>query len=137
MNYSLSITKIIFIIIIISLFGLNILNYINKSTHSVINKTSGVVDNTMKGTKVGLGVASGVLNDLEKELDIGIVEKSPKKSISGYQKDIPELPQKSGYCYIGSEKGFRSCIYSGRDDICMSGDIFPTIDVCINPKLRA
>lgn len=42
----------------------------------------------------------------------------------------------SGYCYIGEDKGFRSCIEVGKGDICMSGDIFPTKDICINPNLR-
>jgi len=44
---------------------------------------------------------------------------------------------KSGYCYIGEDRGFRSCIRVGENDKCMSGDIFPTMDICINPNLRA
>ncbi len=43
---------------------------------------------------------------------------------------------KSGYCYIGEDRGFRSCIKVGEDDTCMSGDIFPTHAICINPRLR-
>jgi len=43
---------------------------------------------------------------------------------------------KSGYCYIGEDRGFRSCIKIGEEDTCMSGDIFPTQAVCINPRLR-
>ena len=43
---------------------------------------------------------------------------------------------KSGYCFIGEDKGFRSCIEVGEGDICMSGDIFPTQAICINPNLR-
>ena len=44
---------------------------------------------------------------------------------------------KPGYCYIGEDRGFRSCIQVGPDVGCMSGDIFPTMDVCVNPRLRA
>lgn len=44
---------------------------------------------------------------------------------------------KSGWCYIGEDRGFRSCVEVGVNDKCMSGDIFPTKDVCINPSLRA
>jgi hypothetical protein len=44
---------------------------------------------------------------------------------------------KPGYCYIGEDRGFRSCIQVGPDIECMSGDIFPTMDVCVNPRLRA
>jgi hypothetical protein len=43
---------------------------------------------------------------------------------------------KSGYCYIGEDRGFRSCIKVGEEDTCMSGDIFPTQAICINPRLR-
>jgi hypothetical protein len=44
---------------------------------------------------------------------------------------------KSGWCYIGQEQGYRSCLQVGENDKCMSGDIFPTQDVCVNPNLRA
>jgi hypothetical protein len=43
---------------------------------------------------------------------------------------------KVGWCYIGTEKGFRSCAQVGVNDICMSGDIFPSQEICINPSLR-
>jgi len=43
---------------------------------------------------------------------------------------------KPGFCYIGEDRGFRSCIEVGPDVKCMSGDIFPTKDVCVNPRLR-
>jgi hypothetical protein len=45
-------------------------------------------------------------------------------------------PNKSGYCYIGEDKGYRSCVYVKESDTCMSGDIFPTNDICVNPTLR-
>jgi hypothetical protein len=44
---------------------------------------------------------------------------------------------KSGWCYIGEDRGFRSCIQVGENDACMSGDIFPSQDICVNPSLRA
>lgn len=43
---------------------------------------------------------------------------------------------KSGYCYIGEDRGFRSCININEGDTCMSGDIFPTEEICVNPSLR-
>jgi len=44
---------------------------------------------------------------------------------------------KMGWCFIGEDRGFRSCEKVGINDTCMSGDIFPTKDVCVNPNLRA
>jgi hypothetical protein len=43
---------------------------------------------------------------------------------------------KAGWCYIGMEKGYRSCASVEASDQCMSGEIFPTQDVCVNPSLR-
>lgn len=44
---------------------------------------------------------------------------------------------KAGWCYVGSERGIRTCAQIGVNDSCLSGDIFPTQDVCMNPSLRA
>jgi hypothetical protein len=44
---------------------------------------------------------------------------------------------KSGWCFIGEDRGFRSCIQVGENDNCMSGDIFPSQEICVNPKLRS
>uniref|UniRef100_A0A6C0KYE9 Uncharacterized protein n=1 Tax=viral metagenome TaxID=1070528 RepID=A0A6C0KYE9_9ZZZZ len=43
---------------------------------------------------------------------------------------------KAGWCYIGEDRGFRSCIQVGVNDQCMSGDIFPSQEICMNPTLR-
>lgn len=44
---------------------------------------------------------------------------------------------KSGWCYIGEEQGVRTCSEIGVNDSCMSGDVFPTQAICMNPNLRA
>lgn len=44
---------------------------------------------------------------------------------------------KAGWCYIGEDRGFRSCINVSENDTCMSGNIFPSEEICINPSLRA
>ena len=44
---------------------------------------------------------------------------------------------KPGWCFIGEDRGFRSCALVNEDDRCMSGDIFPSQELCINPSLRA
>jgi hypothetical protein len=43
---------------------------------------------------------------------------------------------KSGWCFIGEDRGFRTCAQVGVNDSCISGDIFPSNEICINPKLR-
>lgn len=44
---------------------------------------------------------------------------------------------KSGWCFIGEEQGIRTCAEVGVNDVCMSGDVFPSQAVCMNPNLRA
>lgn len=47
-----------------------------------------------------------------------------------------QTAKKTGYCYIGTDRGYRSCVRVEEGDQCMSGEIFPTMDKCVNPKLR-
>jgi hypothetical protein len=44
--------------------------------------------------------------------------------------------QEHGYCYIGKNNNVRNCAKVSSKNKCMSGDIFPTMDLCINPNLR-
>jgi hypothetical protein len=43
---------------------------------------------------------------------------------------------KSGWCYIGEDRGFRSCVNVNTNDTCMSGKIFENQEKCIHPELR-
>ena len=61
----------------------------------------------------------------------------PDKSYKESQEDNNILEKhKQGYCYIGTDRGYRSCIKVKRKDDCESKKIFPTMDICINPSLR-
>jgi hypothetical protein len=50
---------------------------------------------------------------------------------------IQQGASKAGWCYIGEDRGFRTCSEVGVNDTCMSGDIFPSSQICVNPSLRA
>ena len=41
------------------------------------------------------------------------------------------------FCFVGEENGVRSCVSVNEGDRCMSGQIFPTMDICVNPSLRS
>lgn len=144
MEYTLNITKWLIILVILSILGLNIFNYLANLTNVAggiakagiktgLEGTKKTINLTGKGTsKIAGGLEKGV-DALEKALDIKVIDGSvPSQSEPG---EI-NLKKKSGYCFIGTDRGNRSCIYVGKGDTCMSGDIFPTMDVCINPKLR-
>jgi hypothetical protein len=59
----------------------------------------------------------------------------PEEQIQAVQASS-SLQQKEGWCYIGEQQDFRTCASVGVNDTCMSGDIFPTRDICVNPSLR-
>jgi len=78
-------------------------------------------------------------NTLNKALNTSQNKQQPNND---YQADeasssIQSGPPKSGWCYIGEDRGFRTCAQVGVNDKCMSGDIFPNQELCINPSLRA
>ena len=78
-------------------------------------------------------------NALNKALN---TSKQSNEITNDYQEDdassnIQNGAPKAGWCYIGEDRGFRSCAKVGTQDKCMSGNIFPTHEICVNPSLRA
>ena len=80
-------------------------------------------------------------NTLNKALNNSNVEKNIGQTHDYVADDATSSIQKNqtkgGYCYIGEERGHRSCMRVNENDTCMSGEIFPTSEICINPSLRA
>jgi len=79
-------------------------------------------------------------NTLNKALNTAAASKSSYGE-QGYEADdstssIQQGGAKSGWCYIGEDRGFRTCAQVGVNDTCMSGEIFPSQEICINPNLR-
>ena len=76
-----------------------------------------------------------------KNRDMPGINKFPQHEPDKSYKESPEdnnilEKHKPGYCYIGTDRGYRSCIKVKRKDDCESKKIFPTMDICINPSLR-
>ena len=74
---------------------------------------------------------------LNRALNISKQQELPKQEYVANDSYDSTQQGKAGWCYIGSEQGYRSCSQVGEADTCMSGNIFPTQDVCVNPSLRA
>ena len=55
-------------------------------------------------------------------------------ALSSYKQE--QLVKENSYCYIGTDNGQRECTNVFEGDICMSGQIFPKMAVCVNPSLR-
>ena len=124
-------------------------------------KAESILTTSARGVKLATGVVGGAIEDagnvLERELNLkrdqlwstrdkGIKKATEKRQIPGvnrypqYEPDETDSKiqksQKPGFCYIGTDRGYRSCIAVSQSDKCMSGKIFPTQRLCMNPALR-
>ncbi len=115
---------------------------------------------TEKGAELGLDVAAGTIQDVKKVItkETGFkaktwaardkkleqsIDAGNFKGLNNFPLDEPDQSNsniqengKKGWCYVGTDRTFRSCIKVNESDKCMSGKIFPTKDICINPSLR-
>jgi hypothetical protein len=98
-----------------------------------------MLGNTNTSTQNNSQVKSNAMNSISNSLSSALAdaeynsEPIPDDATSSTQRSGPG---KSGYCYIGEDRGLRSCIQVKEGDTCMSGDIFPSQDICVNPSLR-
>jgi len=76
-------------------------------------------------------------NTLNKALNNSNIQQTQDYEADEASSSVQTSQHKKGYCYIGEERGYRSCMPVSENDVCMSGDIFPTSEICINPSLRA
>ena len=61
---------------------------------------------------------------------------SIKAKIPLYDKKDEEPKQHPGYCFIGDTDGTRHCVELEQNDKCVSGQIYKSKDICVNPDLR-
>jgi len=109
--------------------------------------SSGETDVSTKVTKDETIVTKNVKKNLKKALDtsqptqteLRVLEENKYKPNDMFSESTHPKPSsnKNGWCYIGNYSGYRSCSKIGDADMCMSGNIFPTQDICVNPSLRA
>lgn len=115
------------------------------STGEVIDKTSETV---AKVAKTGIDIADGAIDDVGQLLKKGsgitssgdkLPESAPVQ-LTGPEPDQGSNPiqnpiaaAKSAWCLVGEDNGKRGCVEIGEADKCMSGQIFPSQKVCLNP----
>ena len=179
MEINLSLTKLIILIILTSLFGYTILGYLGEIS-SKVGELLGYI--TLSGAKLGAvaikktgetaeagvdmiagkverveGSKDETLRDRiireerlkkrEEELSKDLEKALDRREMNGNtsyvsQSEGSDLMQsrgnvkKQGYCYVGVDNSIRSCVKVYKNDTCMSGNIYPTQEICMNPDLR-
>jgi len=125
------------------------LNLTEKGTVLGLDVAAGTVQDVKKivAKETGIaakdtGVASRTWKARDKKLEQSI-DAGNFKGLNNFPQHEPDktdsnVQEKSrkGWCYVGTDRTFRSCIKVNESDKCMSGKIFPTKDICINPSLR-
>ena len=128
----------------------NTLSMFSYSTGDLLDKSSETVASALK---TGVDVADGAVEDigillmkgsginesgepvpptsLPTTIDMKPTNPEPDKSSNPIQNPISS--NKSAWCLVGEDQGKRGCIEIGESDKCMSGQIFPSQKVCLNP----
>lgn len=154
--------KIIMLLLILAFLGFNIFKYLANTTDIITNNFSptiinffkeigiitegtikNIVDNTNKGIKATSNESAKIINktlDVPKNISKAINNKTvnhhPEPDKAGNKTQSSKGKSKSGFCFIGEDRGFRSCVKVSESDTCLSEQIYPTRELCINPNLR-
>lgn len=116
-----------------------VVNVSARGTKGLVDATAGTVTGGIDLLEKGLSNKKNKSKnniDNSAQMPMHMAMSTPMPDDAGSKTQASKAKGKSGYCYIGEDRGFRSCIQVGQADMCMSGDIFPTHDICINPNLR-
>lgn len=149
---------------IITPIFLNILHYFGVATGTTIAATtsvvsSGISDVTTSIDTTNKAVSGTIISGIQgngvnesayptktiqntNEQSFNIVNTAPqiaaqqqkdddKQYVNSVQYNTPV-----GYCFIGQQRNTRYCSEISEAHQCASGDVFPTMDMCINPNLR-
>ena len=130
-----------------------ILSIFGYTTGTVLNKTADVVSDT---AKAGIDIAEGsiqsvgnILRDasnpnvddkakynLDSALNTGtILSGQPRADTSENPIQKPITSGKQTWCLVGEYQGKRGCIEVNEHDRCLSGQVFPSQKMCLNPTL--
>lgn len=110
-----------------------------KVAATVKNQVPGITSSKRATTSQSQEVVEDDEDDDNAEVDTLDAALKNASSGSSYKANnaYSSVKAEAGWCYVGEEKGYRNCVEVGENDKCMSGDIFPTSQVCVNPSLRA
>lgn len=118
----------------------NFLSLVGYSTGTAINKTAEIASNAATG---GVEIAEGATQSIG-NIIIGDNAVGHKKY--GAPNDpLPDSPEdsiqkslssaKTKWCLVGEYQNKRGCIDLSESDKCLSGQVFPSEEMCLNPAL--
>ena len=148
---SLELVKYALLIIVVAMLGFNIFLSLGYGTDVLAMLLGKTAKHGVRATKTIVGKTGEKLKqdilDFEKKTQTTLGDEfrklenlveTPITEFTGATSLLNKVQKrgKSGYCYVGTDRGYRSCVDVGSNDICMSGQVFPTREICIHPSLR-
>lgn len=136
------------------IFGPVIFKVITMFGYSTGHLVSTTADVSSDAAKLGIDIAEGTahsVGNLLKDASKGGMDESDKQNLekaltpSNCPKKAPEpdkssnsiqttiSSKKNGWCLVGDDNGTRGCVLVDEHDKCMSGQIFPSKESCMNP----
>lgn len=134
---------------------LKVATMLGYSTGHLVNTTADVTADT---AKLGIDIAEGTaqsIGNLLKDASKGGMDESDKrnleKALTPNHCPKPSSPEpdkssnviqsaisskKNGWCFVGEDNGTRGCVSVNEHDKCMSGQIFPSKEVCLAPDTK-
>jgi len=125
----------------------NVMSGVSYSTGKVIDKSSDIATDI---GKTSLDIVNGSFHSVgdllikagepgyKKDLDDTINEASKNQKHAEYDNDgsaIQNRKQKTQWCLVGEYQNKRGCVEVGDQDKCLSGQVFPSQQICLNPTL--
>lgn len=127
-----------------------IIHYTSQGVETVVDTTANTITNiegevegknsTMSGSKIENTTPQ---EDVTKNNTMNQAINTSQKQHPNSNEYEPNEAQSSvassgnsGWCFVGKDEGYRTCMKVSKEDVCMSGDIFPSQEICINPSLR-
>ena len=110
-----------------------IIDAVSSTSTAAINVLENKPDKAINNTNNNLFQPSNSTLDANSVISNSILSKQNSDDPDPY---TSEITGKSGYCFVGMDSNVRSCVQVSTSDKCMSGNIFPSMELCVNPSLR-
>jgi hypothetical protein len=126
-----------------------ILSLIGYTIGSIINTIASLFTVT---AKTGVDIAGGTLTsvgDLMKDASSGNLPSTDLNQSNNIRINIPSYDdsngviqtpstsKKSQWCLVGEYEGRRGCVEISEGDKCLSGDLYPNAESCMNPTITS
>lgn len=125
----------------------NIISTGSTGTQQILQTGSDTTKNIVDVAATGTTSSIGFLQDRLKKTASVVDPENNNKLTDNINKKIDKTDSQpepvrtqylqQGYCFIGKINDTRHCAKVNERQQCMSGDIYPTMDICVNPNLRA